>query len=198
MASTRQTSWESLWKVLRDEGNRRWNEGRWKEAYDWTDITLRILQHALPPVCPPPKTDVLPLVVPGTWEGLALLTKLPIQLAIVSNGFAKNQQPYITALGLSPHIPFVLGPDNTGYAKPDPRIFSSLEGPILAHIGDRPSHDVVAAKRAGIFAIQFRSGPTHEDRRDLLQSATILPDAAVQSLSEAALLLAKKIKVPFY
>lgn len=169
--------WWDLWTKIRDLGTRKWQRGDWVGAFDWNAIILEALGEVLPRPEVPLWAAVKPLLMPYVSETLLSLTEIGVDYAIVTNGFYSYQAPYLEALGLERWFHHIVTPDRVGAAKPDPRVFSQL-GPVLCHIGDRPEHDAVAAKRAGIVSIQMGPAPSVPDRPDFL-AAAVTPDITV-------------------
>jgi len=81
---------------------------------------------------------------------LKRLKRKGYSLAAVTNGYLKYQLPVMDALQLTPLFDLIITPSEAGFAKPDSRIFSGIEGDILFHVGDRVEHDVLSAYEAGI------------------------------------------------
>jgi FMN phosphatase YigB (HAD superfamily) len=152
---------------LREAGNARWRRGRWVDAYDWPALTTEVVGHPIPDPPVPPAARVWPLVRPGALRLMAWLWDRRVELVLVTNGFWTAQRPFLAALGWHDRFVRWAAPDVTGAAKPDPRIFDAV-GPLDAFVGDRPWHDVLGARRAGIPAVLVGSGPRQEDRWDPL------------------------------
>lgn len=81
------------------------------------------------------------------------------QVAIITNGPTDIQQPKIDLLEIEPLFSFILISEDTGFWKPDPRIFelALAHAGVPAHeaiyVGDSPDHDIAGAKAAGIPAV---------------------------------------------
>jgi len=90
--------------------------------------------------------------LPGAGEMLSTLLAAGARLVVISNGFARYQEPVLEALGLLDYFEDVVTPDRVGFAKPDRRIFEAA-GPLDAFVGDTLAHDVLGARRAGIQAV---------------------------------------------
>jgi FMN phosphatase YigB (HAD superfamily) len=166
---------------LRAEGTRRWRQGRWAAAYDWADITAAVIGTPIPDPPVPPPEAIWPLVLPGVVPLLAWLWDRGVELVLVTNGFWAWQSPYLKALGWDRLFVRHASPD-LGYAKPDPRLFDAV-GPLDGFVGDRPWHDVLGARRAGVRVALVGPGPAYEDRWDPLGRVPV-PDLAVRNLTE--------------
>lgn len=143
------------------EHERRMEQGKYVEAYDWDDILgvqckqlglhesfeiepiLR--KHAVAPK--------ISLLEPGILEVLRALRARGFALAVVTNGFYKFQAPVMEALGLLDHFDEVLTPERVGTGKPDPGMIQALSGEVVAHVGDRLDHDVQMANRKNISSV---------------------------------------------
>lgn len=120
-------------------------------------------------------------------QTLPLLRELSsdYQLVALSNGNAD-----IARLGLMPPFKHLVNAQNTGYAKPDVRIFQialSCAGVMAedaVHIGDHPLEDVQAARDAEMHAIWFN--PEHANWSEATE-----PPLQVQSLDEIPALMLK-------
>jgi FMN phosphatase YigB (HAD superfamily) len=91
-------------------------------------------------------------VLPGVRTGLQRLTEAGVLLVATTNGYYMYQWPVLEKLGLDDFFEAVITPDSVGFAKPDPRIFSSVPG-LIAHVGDLLLHDVLGANLAGLHSI---------------------------------------------
>ncbi len=152
--------------------------GDWVGAFDWPGITETILGQRLPePTETPRAEDVRALILPYVEETWMELAKIPVRYAVVTNGFYRFQYPYIQALNWHHWLERIITPDRVGTAKPDPGVFASL-GPVLCHVGDRPEHDTVAARRAGVIAVQCGSKPKAVERSDRL-AVPVSPDIQI-------------------
>lgn len=79
---------------------------------------------------------------------------------IVTNGFITLQQAKINHHGLANYVDFTLVSEETGYHKPDPRIFLQAlrraGNPLPRHtlyVGDNPVSDIAGAQAAGLAPI---------------------------------------------
>ena len=84
-----------------------------------------------------------------------------LKLGIVTNGVSESHTGKLTRLGLGHFFDTVLMPDQTGFAKPDPRQFHlacqrlGVLPEHTAHIGDSLVSDVGGARSAGLTAIWY-------------------------------------------
>ncbi len=177
-------SWQDLWHVMVQESMRRWRHGPRPLAYDWQDIARVALHADLPDPATPERSRVLPLVYPDVWDFLVWSQHQRAQLYIVTNGFIRNQHPYLRALGWDKIMAAEIGSDS-GYTKPDPRIFDLIPELDL-HIGDRVAHDVLGAKRAAVVAVHVNRRDTKEDKMgwDPLSPAQCAADLTIMTLHE--------------
>lgn len=148
---------------LVDEHQSRMDRQEYVAAYDWDDMVRRLVTEEQLAV----ELDVAQLVQKhstdgkiylleeGILETLDRLKQKGYKLAAVTNGFYKYQFPVLKALGLAQYFDEVLTPDRVGTGKPDVQIFTPLQdtGEIIAHVGDRVDHDVVAGKQLGVKTI---------------------------------------------
>lgn len=164
-----------LRRAFREEGNRRWRKGRWVDSFDWPSIAVALGLPRIPPPTSPHPEDIRRLVLPHVQSMLWSLRRRNIHLAIVTNGFRAFQLPYLKALGWDYLFDEIITPDLAGTAKPDPSMMRSLE-PGLIHIGDRLTHDVLCAQRAGWKAILAGNITNEHDRIDPLSPAHVVPE----------------------
>jgi FMN phosphatase YigB (HAD superfamily) len=176
------TSPADLWRLMLQESQRRLSTGRHSSAYDWQDIARQCLGVWLPDPPLVSREQILPLVYPDVWDFLRWLDTSRYSAVIVTNGLSRNQVPYLRSLGWDGVFRKVVGAES-GWAKPDPRIFSATPD-IAAHIGDRIAHDVLGAQRAHIVAIhlQRRNEPESREGWDPLSPAAISAHFAINSL----------------
>jgi putative hydrolase of the HAD superfamily len=82
-----------------------------------------------------------------------------VQVGIITNGFGRIQREKITFLELSPLIDIVVISEETGYRKPDKRIFDTalaLAGSRASdtiYVGDSWNIDIVPASACGMNAV---------------------------------------------
>jgi phosphoglycolate phosphatase len=142
------------------------------------DILDRAAMDA--PLCP----------VDGVQTTLSALRDMGLQLGVMTNDSEAPALAHLRAAGLIDHFAFVAGADSGFGAKPDP-------GPLLAFctavgvppqqavmVGDS-THDLLAAKSAGMIPIGVLTGPaTTADLAPhaaaVLPSISALPDWAAQ------------------
>ena len=146
--------------MIRDEARRRLSAGDYVEAYDWDDI-VRVAGEA---VGSPARFDIEQLVIkyctpdyisayPYAAEVLGKLSGLGVQLAVVTNGFLKYQDPVMEGLGLRHFFPDFITPEVVGTVKPFPGIYQAAikgEHSLRLHVGDTIIHDVWGAQMAGL------------------------------------------------
>lgn len=101
-------------------------------------------------------------LMPGAIELLRWLSRRPVKIAILSNGFRDVQFRKIHTAGLDPYIHLVVLSDDIGINKPDQRIYTyamqQAGDTSPAHhimIGDNPSTDIAGAISAGWHAIWY-------------------------------------------
>ncbi|GED71386.1 hypothetical protein BRE01_50880 [Brevibacillus reuszeri] len=143
------------------EHERRMEQGRYVEAYDWDDILGMqckqlgvtesfeieplLRKHAVSPK--------IHLLEPGILKVLRAIKDSGFALAVVTNGFYKFQAPVMEALGLLDFFDEVLTPERAGTGKPDPKILDMLPGDVVAHVGDRLDHDVRMANLRNVTSV---------------------------------------------
>lgn len=182
LSQRRNQSLMELWAPVRDAGDERWRHGDWVGAFDWTAMIASGLKERFPDPGTPRPEAVLDLCMPYVAETLKQLMDLPVRYAVVTNGFYRYQAPYLRALGGDRWLADVVTPDRAGTAKPDPRVFSHL-GPVLCHVGDRPEHDAVAARRAGVVSVQCGPVAPTPERLDRM-GRWVAPDIAIGDFRE--------------
>jgi len=110
-----------------------------------------------------------------------VLTRKGISLAVVSN-FDCRLRRLLTDFGLGPYFRAYFLSGETGFAKPDAKLFGLVErlmiadGQEIAHVGDDLDKDYLAAKSLGWRAFLFRplTSDSHVDK-----SAVIAEDVLV-------------------
>lgn len=167
--------WKQFWQPVIDEGQKRWVEGRWVEAYDWEDIIQRVWGKNPPQPELVPWNRVASLSLPGVLWMLSKLQHYPVRLGIITNGLAVNQLPFIRSLGWDRIFETIVTTNRTTGCKPNPRVFHAFDGAILCHIGDRLNHDVLVAHRAHVTSILYQPEWHPEDRFDPLSPALVVP-----------------------
>jgi HAD superfamily hydrolase (TIGR01549 family) len=122
---------------------------------------------------------------PGILPLLAELQRHYL-LAIVANqpaGFQKRTD----RLGLTPYFACIIGSDDVGLEKPDPRIFKLAEARLAipfaqsVMIGDRLENDITPAKKLGMQTIWVRQGFAHFQEP---RGANEIPTAVIETLME--------------
>lgn len=141
----------------------RMSQNKSVEAYDWDDILTQFLnvngiqcevnieelvkKHSVSPK--------IKLMEENVIEVLEQLKKSGFRLAIITNGYAKYQQPVVDYLQLSGLFDCFITPEKGKCAKPDIKIIESLmkKGKVVAHVGDRVDHDVFLAAQINIKSV---------------------------------------------
>lgn len=188
-ARKRGTTVRKLWAPVREAGEARWRRGDWAGSFAWGDLLRARWNLALPDAAVPPPGALAPLFMHRLAEALPRLAALPLRYVVVTNGYRAYQRPYVTALGMASGL---VTPDQTGVAKPDPRVFDGL-GRILCHVGDRPGHDTLAARRRGLVAVQLGAPEPEQERMDRL-AAAVPPTHQVGDWIEAAALFERMLQ----
>lgn len=126
---------------------------------------------------------------PETSTAIAALHAHGFRLGVISNITSRCLVPYkLAEYGIQKYFEVVLCSCETGWRKPNPRIFREmtqrlkLDPSECAYVGDTISRDVIGAHRAGYrLAIQIKSFLTaHSDRTTDVEP----PDAVVESLTQ--------------
>lgn len=167
-------------RKIAEIGRAYWRRGQWCRAFDWPAIARDELGIVIPDPPPPDPDDVAALLRPGALDVLGFLLDRGVDLALVTNGMTSFQRPYLEALGWDRVFRQVVTPDRVGTAKPDPRMFWAVKDLVL-FVGDRPWHDTLGAKRAGVPAVMVGPGPLREERHDPWGRA-VAPDFRVDDL----------------
>ncbi|MEJ8548238.1 HAD family hydrolase [Brevibacillus borstelensis] len=139
------------------EHNRRMKLERYVEAYDWDEMLEAYLEHLniarklnieeiVINHCVSPKIHLLE---EGILTVLGELRTRGYLVAAVTNGFFKYQYPVMEKLGLAEYFDVIVTPERARTGKPDPAILRTLEGNVIAHVGDRLDHDVQLANLYG-------------------------------------------------
>lgn len=145
------------------EHETRLKDGRTADAYDWDDIVSEYLiknqlktpinvEEILKGYCVEPNVYLLEESIADVLDELKQLGYL---LAVVTNGFSKYQLPVMDVLKLTVNFDLIVTPQETGFAKPDGRIFDPVleRGEIIAHVGDRIDHDIISANAIGVRSV---------------------------------------------
>lgn len=104
-----------------------------------------------------------------------------LRLAVISN-FDQRLDDILAGLSLREHFDFVLTSGNTGWQKPDPRIFhealrlAQVESAVAAHIGDSYHNDYEGARAVGMHSfLVVGPGPLDPVVKDSVPQEHILP-----------------------
>jgi putative hydrolase of the HAD superfamily len=103
---------------------------------------------------------------PDVEDCLDGLEQAAIAVAVLSNGVEQQQRAKLAAVGLSERIADLFTSEAMGFAKPDPRAFTTpcerlgLRVDQVLHVGDRYDVDVVAARAAGLEAVHLDRNST--------------------------------------
>jgi len=125
-------------------------------------------------------------LLPGVREAIPVLAAQGVRLGLISDtGLTPGRvlRRFLARDGLSPHFAALTFSDETGYPKPDRRMFADTLEALgagsdeAAHVGDTPRTDIAGARDAGMIAIRFAAvhdlpdpPPAHaviRDHRDL-------------------------------
>jgi putative hydrolase of the HAD superfamily len=99
-----------------------------------------------------------PVLMPGACEVLGALRAAGIRTDVVSKGQTDKQRLCLHRLDLTRRLDTVLISEETGLAKPDPRIYiTALErlgipASQTLFVGDSPVNDIQGPQRAGLWA----------------------------------------------
>lgn len=115
--------------------------------------------------------DILPTqkeLIPHARDVLETLSaKYP--LTLISNGFTETQNKKLDSCGIRHYFSHIILSEETGYLKPDPRIFEhalKLNGANAAEalmIGDSWAADISGAAAAGIDQVYYRADKKFHD-----------------------------------
>ncbi len=127
---------------------------------------------------------------PGAAEVIPALAEAGVKLGLISDtGLTPGRflVGFLERDGLLPYFSSLTFSDETGFPKPDPRMFHRTLAPLgvapaeAAHVGDTPRTDIAGAQAVGMRAIRFAAAhDTDEppaadyviyDHRDLLSLA---------------------------
>lgn len=155
--------------AIRDVWGRRAAAGEWVSLYNWDSIYNETSER----FGGAPMPDVATLVeefcgiegmvylLPGARSGLERLHRSGMRLTAITNGYYAYQWPVLQRLGVAELFERVVTPEVAGFAKPDPRLFATVEG-LLAHVGDSLIWDVLGANQAGLVSVWLdESLPEH-------------------------------------
>ncbi|NXH17805.1 HDHD3 protein, partial [Bucco capensis] len=128
-------------------------------------------------------------VLPGASETLGHCRQRGFRMGVVSN-FDKRLEKILLQCNLRHHFDFVLTSEDTGFAKPDGRIFEQALrlGGVLpeqaAHIGDDYSRDYRAARAVGMHGFLLRAAGQEEE-------PAVPPEHVLPTLSHLLALIEK-------
>ncbi len=103
-------------------------------------------------------------LLPGARETVPLLAAAGVKLGLISDTGLTPGHILITFLerdGLLPYFASLTFSDETGFPKPDPRMFQltlaemNVEAPTSLHVGDTPRTDIAGALSMGMRAVRF-------------------------------------------
>ena len=104
------------------------------------------------------------------------------QVAMLTNGWRRYQEPILRHAGLLPAFDELVTSDDVGVAKPDPQIFQRVRGQAETHVhvGDRLDHDIVGGNASGARTVLLRvDAPDDPDELDAyLQQQSVKFDVA--------------------
>ncbi len=131
-------------------------------------------------------------------DARALLDNLKwagIRTGILSDGLQVKQAEKLIRLRILPYLDptAIFFSDQLGVSKPNPKIYAKachslqVEPGRVLYIGDRPTHDVAPATRAGLRTVLYRGAggkyseqacpePPHHDVKDLRELVPVLRD----------------------
>jgi HAD superfamily hydrolase (TIGR01549 family) len=111
-------------------------------------------------------------LLPGVVETIPWLSQTGIRLGIISDTSLTPGRilvEYLQADGLLDYFSALTFSDETGFPKPDPRMFTrtldalGVAASNSAHVGDMPRTDVAGAKAAGMLAIRCAAAVDHPE-----------------------------------
>lgn len=117
-----------------------------------------------------------------------------LRLAVITNAPSRYQREKIAAVGLAEAFDTLIISAETGYAKPDPRIFHAacreldLSPEEVVHVGDKLDTDALGAARAGLHGVWLNRNKTPDattPRADVPVIASLyeLPELLVSDLN---------------
>ncbi len=148
-----QAAFEEVW-------GKRLAAGSWVEVYDLDGVYAEVASA----LGLEPAFDVAALyreacaedgivgLLPGSRSGLQRLHDAGFRLVAISNGYHAYQRPVMESVGIDHLFEAVITPEAAGFAKPDPRVFTSVPG-LVAHAGDLVVADVMGANLAGLTSV---------------------------------------------
>jgi len=130
------------------------------------------------------------LLLPGVAETLPALAAAGLKLGLISDTGLTPGRVLVTFLerdGLLPYFSSLTFSDETGFPKPDPRVFDltlaemGVKADSSLHVGDTPRTDIAGALNVGMRAVRFAAVNDSDeppaadavirDHRDLLRLA---------------------------
>ncbi len=108
----------------------------------------------------------------GAREIVALLSGLDFKLGVVSDtGLTPGRilREFLAREGMLDFFVSLTFSDETGFTKPDPRMFRRTLAPLgslpqrAAHVGDRPGTDIAGALAVGMYAIRYAAVEDHPE-----------------------------------
>lgn len=150
-----------IMEMIVEEHLKRMSENKFLEAYNWDDIIRDLLmklkiQQEINITELVEKHSISPKVYmleDKMLDNLQFIKNKGFKLAVATNGYYKYQFPVLQELGLDLLFDEIIASDTAGYAKPSPSMLKSLQGKVIAHVGDRIDHDVYMANELGVTSI---------------------------------------------
>ncbi len=105
---------------------------------------------------------------PDVIDGLDLLRTLGLTVSVISNMNTTSEQ-LCDDMGLTGHVDFAITSGETGYEKPDPRIFKAgltmagVKAAQAAFVGDQLESDIYGAENAGMRPVLMDRYNGHPD-----------------------------------
>jgi putative hydrolase of the HAD superfamily len=190
-----------FWGEYHRPGNQIWTDDEridavWRHYHDLMlselglgDLRHRLIDLILEAQYAPDNWELYPDVLP-MLEALRASHGPELRTGIVSD-WGSNLRPIISAVGLDPHLDFVLASGAVGVAKPDPAFFrlaadaAGVDPAEGVMVGDSYFGDVEGARSAGMEGILLMR-PEWRDRREPPPEGTTV----IASLTELVELLA--------
>jgi HAD superfamily hydrolase (TIGR01549 family) len=113
--------------------------------------------------------------LPGALETVPALRSAGYRLGLISDTSltpGRILKKLLAGDGLLSHFEALTFSDETGYTKPDPRMFQQTLAPLgakpaeAAHVGDTPRTDIAGAKNLGMVAIRCAGAVDHTEPPD--------------------------------
>ena len=130
--------------------------------------------------------------LPGVLETVPALTSAGYRLGLISDTSltpGRILKKLLAGDGLLSHFEALTFSDETGYTKPDPRMFQQTLAPLgakpaeAAHVGDTPRTDIAGAKNLGMVAIRCAGAVDHPEPPDadfVIKDHREIPDILVR------------------